>query len=143
MNLNVLAPPDTNGNSLPDAWETAYGLNNPAADQDADGHSNFAEYLANTNPTNAASALRIISVTRNASGHVTLVWSSVGGTRYRAQYLNANLGSNAFTDIVRPLSAEMDPAPYNQISTRTFVDDFTLTGGATNASRYYRIRIVQ
>ncbi|MBN2505695.1 MAG: lamin tail domain-containing protein [Verrucomicrobia bacterium] len=53
---------DTDG--LPFAWETAYGLsdNDPtdaALDLDRDGMSNWAEYTAGTNPTNALSFLGI------------------------------------------------------------------------------------
>ena len=57
MNLNVVAPPDTNANGLPDAWEAAYGVTNPNADDDDDGQTNLQEYFAGTNPTNAASVL--------------------------------------------------------------------------------------
>ena len=62
VSLNVVAPADTNANGLPDNWESSYGLSDPAADPDADGLANWKEYLANTNPTNNASALRIVSV---------------------------------------------------------------------------------
>ena len=146
MYLNVIAPPDTNGNNLPDAWESAYGLTNPTADNDGDGRNNLEEYLANTNPTNAASVFRITSVTRDALGHVTLVWPSSGGIRYRVQFGNGGPGGSfngVFTDIVRPLSIEMDPAIYNAASTQSFVDIFSLTGVPTNGGRYFRIKIVK
>jgi hypothetical protein len=142
MTLNVIAPPDTNANLLPDGWETAFGVNNPNADDDGDGKSNLEEYRAGTNPTNAASVFRILSVARDAAGQVTLVWSSIGGTRYRVEYANGSSGS-PFSDIFRPLSIELDPAPYFAPSTQTFGDDFTLTGPATNSARQYRIKLVQ
>jgi hypothetical protein len=142
LTLIVVAPPDTNANSLPDAWETAFSVNNPQADSDGDGQSNGEEYRAGTNPTNAASVFRILSATRNVAGQVTLVWSSVGCTRYRVEYANGNLGT-PFNDIFRPLAVEMDPTPYNTPSTQTFVDDFTLTAPATNSARQYRIKLVQ
>jgi hypothetical protein len=146
MNLNVVAPLDSNGNGLPDAWETTYGVTDPNADDDGDGRSNFEEYYDGTNPTNAASYFRIVGVTRNSLGHVTLTWSSVGGVRYRPQYSNGSSGGSftgLFSDIIRPLNVEMDSAPYGAASTQTFVDDFTLTGAPTNNTRYYRIKIVQ
>ena len=49
-----------------------------------------------------------------------------------------------FTDLVRPLTNEMDPGRYGAASTQTFIDDFSLTGGSpTNHSRYYRISVVR
>ncbi|MDB6024549.1 MAG: phosphohydrolase [Verrucomicrobiales bacterium] len=145
VTLNVISPPDTNGNGLPDAWEAKYGVTNPSADNDGDGHSNLQEYFANTNPTNAASVLRISAAARDQNGRITLQWPSVGSTRYRIQYSNGltNGSINApFIDIVRPLSLEMDPSPVDTPSTRTFLDDFTLTVAPTNRARYYRLKVV-
>lgn len=145
MNLNVVAPPDSNANGLPDAWEAAYGVNQPDADADGDGRSNLDEYLANTNPTNAASVFEILSSLRQTNGHFKLIWSSVGGTRYRVQFGDGNALSSfggVFTDIVRQLTNEMDAAPYGLGATQSFTDDFTLTGGPpTNGARHYRVRL--
>ena len=67
--------------------------------------------------------------------------------RYRVQYRNGSALSGvagAFTDIVRPLTNEMDLSPYGSVSTQAFTDDFTLTGGSpTNHSGYYRVRVVR
>ncbi|MGC3960011.1 MAG: Ig-like domain-containing protein [Verrucomicrobiota bacterium] len=142
MNLTVIAPPDTNANGLPDGWEATYGLTDPNDDPDQDGHTNREEYLANTNPTNTASVIKIISQVRATNGHVTITWASVGGVRYRVQYSNGLNGM--FTDVVRPLVIEMDAAPAGAASTQTFVDDFSQTGGAPASSqRFYRIKIVE
>lgn len=146
FNLIVANPADTNANGLPDAWEAAYGITDPDADDDGDGQSNRAEYRANTNPTNTASALRIVEVVQQPNGYFNLSWASVGGTRYRVQFNDATspagLAGN-FTDIVRPLASEMDMSPWSTLATQMFTDDFTLTGGGpTNRNRYYRIRVV-
>ncbi|HPI92782.1 MAG TPA: PKD domain-containing protein [Deltaproteobacteria bacterium] len=50
---------DSDGDGMPDAWETTYGLNTGSSsdaslDSDNDGVSNLNEYLAGTNPTSAA-----------------------------------------------------------------------------------------
>jgi hypothetical protein len=60
--LTVLA--DNDGDRLPDEWETAHGLRSDdpvdaAVDNDHDGMTNLAEYLAGTNPTNALSVLKL------------------------------------------------------------------------------------
>lgn len=147
MNLNVVAPPDSNGDGLPDAWANAYGITSPYEDNDGDGRLNFEEYFANTNPTNAASVLRMGDAHHGTNGSVVLSWPSIGGTRYRVQYNNGTTNGSfngLFTDIPRSLNAEMDDAPYGAPSTQTFMDDFSLTGDpGTNRARYYRVRIVQ
>ena len=134
--LNVVAPPDTDANGLPDAWEAAYGITNPNADNDGDGQSNLAEYRANTNPTNAASALRILGVERQPGGAITLRWSSVGGTRYRVQYSDGG-AAGPFMNILRSIEDEMDNAPCGQGSTQSFTDPAPASG-----VRFYRIRLV-
>lgn len=147
VTITVLPPLDVNANGLPDYWEAAWNVSDPTADGDSDGLSNLQEYLANTNPTNAASVLRITSIIRDGSAPVALVWESIGGTRYRVSYSDGDAGggfSGSFTDIVRPVTIEMDPALVGTPSTMTFSDDFTLTGGVpSSGARYYRIHVVQ
>lgn len=145
LNLTIVPPPDANGNGLPDAWEAAYGVTDPNGDDDGDGQNNLAEYLANTNPTNAASVLRFMFAGVRSNGVVDLAWPSVGGTRYRIQYNNARPPTGitgVIYDIVRPFAVELDSGPYGVTHTQTFTDDFTLTGPATNGARYYRIKVI-
>lgn len=140
LNLSVVAPPDTDANGLPDAWETLYGVSDPDGDEDGDGLKNLVEYRANTNPTNAASALRILSVENVYTGDIDLVWSSVGGTRYRVQCSDGDAGggpAGPFLDIPRFLYDEMDPAPYGEPSLQSYTDT-----APTSGARFYRIRLV-
>ena len=55
---------DDDGDGLPDAWEEAHGGTNRfhggAADDDGDGLTDTEEYTAGTQPTNAASAFRMV-----------------------------------------------------------------------------------
>jgi len=134
------------GIGLPDDREATYGVSDPAGDADGDGLSNLQEYQANTNATNAACAFRILSLSQLPNGQFACTWSTVGGTRYRVQFANGNAYGGlpaSFTDIVRPLTNEMDASPWGTASTQSFTDDFTLTGAPpANGARYYRIRIV-
>lgn len=146
VNLTVLPLPDTNFNGLPDAWELAYGISDANADADGDDLTNLQEYLANTNPTNAASTLRISSVSRDAGGNMTLTWNAIGGTRYRAGYDNAAMNggmSGSFSDIIRPVTEEMNPAAIGVSTNQSYTDDFSATGPATNGARFYRVQVVQ
>jgi hypothetical protein len=135
FDLTVTAPPDANTNGLPNAWEATYGVTDPNGDADGDGQSNLSEYLANTDPTNAASALRILGASQT-NGNFNLNWSAVGGTRYRIQYGDSLTGT--FTDLVRTIDTEMNTNSYGSASTQTFSD----TGSPTNKSRFYRIKVV-
>jgi hypothetical protein len=50
------APPDTDGDGMPDAWESSHGLSpsdvaDGAKDRDGDGYTNVEEYLNGTDPT--------------------------------------------------------------------------------------------
>jgi hypothetical protein len=66
------------------AWLQQYGLPTDGsadlADSDGEGLNNWQEWRAGTVPTNALSALRMLSPTGSASG-ITLSWESVD-TRY-------------------------------------------------------------
>jgi hypothetical protein len=143
--MNVVAPADTNSNGLPDDWESAYGVSDPAADTDGDGMSDGKEYIAGTNPTNTDSALRIVSAGVDGNGHSSMIWSAIGGVRYRIEFSSTDgNGDWLFEQVVRSLEDEMNPLPFGVPSLQSFTDDFTLTGGwPTNGARYYRVRVVQ
>src|SRR5262249_4801912 len=115
-----------------------------ATDSDGDSFKNLEEYLANTNPTNSASSLRILKAMDNTSGFPVILWQSIGGTRYRVQYSDGTNTALVFQDIVQPATAEIDPASIGASSTITFVDDFTLTPSPVlGMLRYYRIKVVR
>jgi hypothetical protein len=147
VTLNVVPLADADADGIPDAWESARGVSDPSLDPDGDGWTNRQEYQANTDPKNAASALRFPTVTRNASGHFVVTWASVGGTRYRVKFSDGDAQGNyngVFTDLARAVAAEMDPAPVGADSTMTFTDDFTLTGAPpAQGRRYYRVEVVR
>jgi hypothetical protein len=79
---------DSDGDGLPDAWELAYGFpaNSPAnrnLDSDGDGMTDYEEYLAGTNPNNAASVLRLGAGLEG--GTPVLGFSSVSNRTYSLQ----------------------------------------------------------
>jgi PKD repeat protein len=124
------------------AWQVNYfGCTNcPQAVPDADplgkGMSNTNQFLAGLNPTNSASALRIISVAQQ-SNDVVITWTTAG---VRTNAVQATAGdaignyTNTFVDI-----SGLIIIPGSGDATTNYLD----SGGATNApSRYYRIRLV-
>ncbi len=145
ISLNVTALPDSDGDGMPNAWELIhFGTTtggDPALDDDRDGFTNLQEFLANTDPVSAASSLHSISLTCEADGSNTFTWASVGGVRYRVQFSDNLVGG--FIDVARPIASELDPAALGASSTQSFIDDFTLTGGApTQGARFYRVQVV-
>ena len=115
-------------NGLPIAWLIQfYGTTNinANADSDGDGVSNANEYLAGSVPTNAASVLKITSITRNnGANNTALNWNAVA-TRYYAVQTNNALGSVAWADFSAPPTLGL-----NNVSLTDTV--------ATN--RFYRVR---
>jgi hypothetical protein len=134
VDVTVTAPIDANANGLPDYWEAKFGVSDPLADDDGDGQSNLAEYFANTNPTNAASSLKIVNANYGTNGSFSFTWQSSGNSRYRVQYSDDSMIS--FRDVVRSISLETDSSPDGAPSTQSFTD-----AGMTNVTRFYRVKI--
>jgi hypothetical protein len=68
------------------------------ADTDGDGHAAWQEHRAGTDPTNAASVLRIASIRRLAGG-MQINWPGVTGRAYRV-YRQSALATGGNVDIV-------------------------------------------
>jgi hypothetical protein len=79
---------DSNGDGLPDGWCRSYGLdpNDPSVatnNPDRDAHTTGQEYIADTNPTNAASDLAITGITNRSP--VTVYFLSSSNRSYSLQ----------------------------------------------------------
>lgn len=118
--LNLAKMVDTDGNGLPDWWEQQYFGHltgtDPSADPDHDGESNLAEFLAGTNPTNAASVLKLNTVSSVSANSVKFQWPSATGRYYRvlrSTNLVAGINTLVQTNLaaVPPLNSFTDTPP--------------------------------
>ena len=120
--LNLARLVDSDNNGLPDWWELQYfGTltgTDPYADPDADGADNLAEFRAGTNPTNAASVLRLSAQRGPGSNRVSLQWPSAPGRYY--QLLRSTNLLTGFSTIIGtnlaatpPLNTATDAPPAN------------------------------
>lgn len=114
--LRSAATEDTDGDGIPNAYETANGLNLNAndanLDKDGDGMSNLNEYLAGTSAASANSVLKATLSYTGGSANAQLSWPSVAGRQYTVYYtdslgtplttLGTYTASNAVTQIPIP-----------------------------------------
>lgn len=131
----TLSRPDSDGDSIPDPWETFYFPNLTTAtastDKDGDGASDCAEYAAGTDPLNPNSQLKITAHTYNPGfTNTTLTWTIVPTRNYRIEFDNDLLGiwTNSALGTFTPAPAAT--------ATRT------ITPGAATR-RYFRVAAVQ
>jgi N-acetylneuraminic acid mutarotase len=113
----------------------------PSLDADGDGQSNMAELLAGTDPFDPTSTFSILSVVAtNSAGlpqtnlnDLRIDWTSVGGHDYVIQ-TNGVLNNSTFHDLT-PVLANAGPAGIPG------TNSYVVIGGATNAGRFYRVRL--
>jgi hypothetical protein len=122
---------------MPNGWEQSYGLDplNAAdanADSDGDGFTNLQEYLAGTDPTNAASAFRIVGIATEGDD-MRVTWTTGTGKTNALQAAAGNGGyvTNGFMTIFTVT---------NTVGTTTNYLDI---GAATNVpTLFYRVWLV-
>jgi len=86
--VDVTMAGDSDGDGLPDAWETTYGLDRMDAsdadiDLDGDGASNKLEYVAGTHPRDPTSNLHALFTAVSGEGHV--LFKAQPGRSYSVQ----------------------------------------------------------
>ena len=125
---------DSDGDGIPDDWETQYGLNPTNAadatlDPDGDGFTNLQEFLASTDPTNAASALRITSIAPQGTNFV-VSFTSAAGKLYRLESAD-NLVTSVWVTVSNNIPGTGAIIPVADLG----------AVGLTN--RFYRVRLLQ
>ena len=132
----VQASVDTVGDGIPDWWRAKYfggdgktttSISVATADPDGDGVDNYHEYLADSQPVNALSYFRIMSVSRTTG--FTVIFQSSANRKYTL-YSTINLTSGEWTEV----------ASQSAITGNGGVD--TLTDPApTGSPRFYRVGV--
>jgi hypothetical protein len=121
---------DADHDSLPDAWERAYGLNpaNPAdrdLDSDGDGMSNWQEYAAATDPTNPASRLQIDAVVVTDGTQTILRFRASAGQGYTVEFTDA-LSAGTWTRLA-------------DVAARSWDREETIADAPLRPRRFYRL----
>jgi len=129
---------DSVGDGIPDWWRAQYfggsgtttnALSCATTDPDHDGMNNYQEYIAGTNPTNAASAFQIQSLTNSPAGFAISLQSAWG--RNYTLYSRTNLAVGTWAAVPSQPVILGDGG----------VDALTDTTTATNTQRFYRIGV--
>ena len=127
---------DANQNSISDSWERYYfdsATTNRTefSDSDGDGMSDYAEFIAGTNPTNSASKLMFLAATVQSNAFVQFEWAAIPGRLYQVQNSTspATLSNpGAWTAVSDWIQAAGSPMHYT-------------TTNANNGSRFYRVQV--
>jgi hypothetical protein len=123
--------PDADGDSLPDAWETAHGLDpgdpeDAGEDPDGDGASSAFEFICGTNPQLADSVLHLRAAGLDAAG-LRLQFESVSGKRYQVEFSEDFSNWSALGSTIEGDGSAME------------ISD---AGAVTGSRRYYRLGVI-
>jgi len=133
---------DTDGDGLQDGWEVSFALsalsatgnNGASGDPDTDAFTNMQEFLANTDPLDAASSMRFSNVAVSSAGTVTVTWLS----------LQADPNITRLYDVYRTDGAFGNASAWTRIVSNLAPADVTtsLSDDASSATqRFYRVTI--
>jgi hypothetical protein len=104
------------------AWLQQFGLptdgSADASDSDADGHTTWQEWRCQTCPTNALSALRLLSASPGGSD-VTVSWQSVAGVNYFLERSTNLTATPPFTLLAPNISGQPGTTSYTDTNVAT------------------------
>lgn len=139
----VMSPTiDTDGDGLPDYWEQQHYATyqfGSAHDMDMDDMSNYEEYVADTDPTNAVSKFFIASISRTPTNTIEIMFPSSTARVYSVLY------NDSFTAGDFDAWQTASPVPFPAVSTNTtWVDDGSETPShpLLATGRVYRVRVL-
>jgi hypothetical protein len=120
----------TPASTIPSAWLKQYGLPTDGSadfvDSDGDGMNNWQEWMAGTNPTNAASLLSVNFPAASNPNGITVTWQSVNTRIY---YLQSSTNLPVFTTIQSNILGQAGSTSYTDVT-------------ATNGGAYfYRVGV--
>ena len=125
---------DSDGDGMPDAWETQHGLDPGSSvgddgadgDPDGDGMRNHDEMVADTDPRDAASLLAVVQVSETVEG-IVVRWQSRPYKLYRI-HSSPDLAGWSLEDTVPSMGDETE-----------WLD----TSTSSTAKKFYKIEVVQ
>jgi len=109
---------DVNHNGISDAWEKYYfgsvtTNRTQFTDTDGNGMSDYAKFIAGTNPTNPASKFVILSATVQSNRLFQLQWAAIPGRVYQVQGLTNHAPWVPLSDWVQASSSPMSYSETN------------------------------
>jgi hypothetical protein len=128
----IVLSDDIDGDDVSDTWERSFGLDATVADgdadEDADGSSNRAEFLAGTNPLIDTSAFRAGTISVPNATQLQLSFDSVPGRSYQLQH----------SDLLTVWADTGAPFPAHASDPQTVI----LITRPASTKKSYRIRVV-
>jgi hypothetical protein len=128
----MLTPRDSDGDGMPDGWESHYGGHptnmNANADNDGDGMRNLHEQIAGTSPVDSNSLLTITHFSVASNGGVSFAWQSAPARFYALSVATGEVNA-AFLPLVTGIAA--DPPTNSYASDRP------------GSAAFYRIEVAE
>lgn len=128
----IVTFPNLDGDLMDDEWEVLHFGNTDRdgmGDFDKDSQSDLAEFLSNTDPTDANSLLRITESSLSEGGGLTVEWDSVAGLTYQLQF-KEDLNDAAWFKLGDPVVATSGTATQND------------PDASASAPRFYRVLLI-